>query len=234
MYTLGDMIRNRTTTMTSDGLLQSAGEVNIVATQNGQEVFANNYGIGFKQSAALTQPMCLYYGSMSNADSVVTWDIADTTKNGTVVPGTIVTNDTIIANENVYLFNGCTSFNWVNCDHFNNGYSGKSLTVTLPDTSYNSSNTSIYIIFPDLNAVMSNVQSLGGTLSTTQQILTLTSEGNSNIIPDGAHYKLVILSDQNHNFYYNESSGTVSGNLNMFPIFESKTPTEIVTLLLSL
>ncbi len=70
IYKPADFISNRTTTSTSDGhILQSGGEINLVATMNGQTVYANRYDMGFKQTNSSTTTMNLYYGATNSADS---------------------------------------------------------------------------------------------------------------------------------------------------------------------
>ena len=61
MYKPGDMISNQATTTSADGqILQSGGEINITAKMNGKEVFANSYGLKFKQDAPSVEPMSLF------------------------------------------------------------------------------------------------------------------------------------------------------------------------------
>ena len=49
ILTPGDMINNRVTTMMATGeILQSCGQITIDAKMGGQEVYANNYAVGFK------------------------------------------------------------------------------------------------------------------------------------------------------------------------------------------
>ena len=235
VYTpLDDMIQNRTITMTNGVMLQSAGEVNIVATQNGQEVLANKYGISFKQSTASSQPTCLYYYSASDTGSGITWNISDTTKSGTVVNGTTTITNTTLGYEIVYTFDSCTNFNWINCKKIHYSDSNKMLTVTLPDSSYKAANTSIFIVFPDLNAVITNMGRQWVTSTISPLIINLTSDGKPDIIPDGVNYKVLVMSNKNGSFYYYESTGIVSGNLNVSPLFEPRTESGLITLLSNL
>jgi len=92
MYKPGQMIANRATTTANGQLLKSGGQVYISATKAGAPVYANKYGIAYPQPAASSVPMQLFYGNTQNADSVVTWAMADTTKPGAVANGTVNTS----------------------------------------------------------------------------------------------------------------------------------------------
>ena len=61
VYKPGDMIANRTSATASGQLIQSGGQINLVATMNGKQVYANKYGIAFKQKSLSYKPMELYF-----------------------------------------------------------------------------------------------------------------------------------------------------------------------------
>ncbi len=77
MYKPGDMIANCASTSTVDGFpLQSSGQINVSATMNGEKVYANKYGVAFKQTGTQT-PMALYYGNANSDNPVVVWNISE-------------------------------------------------------------------------------------------------------------------------------------------------------------
>lgn len=78
MYTSGSMIGNNAVTTCNGQLLRSGGQVKIKATQNGKEVYANKYGIGFKQPDASSNPMELFYSNNNSLDSTTVWEEPDT------------------------------------------------------------------------------------------------------------------------------------------------------------
>jgi len=167
IYTVGDMVANRMGT-TSDGkMLTSGGQVQIIATMSGREVYANKYGIGFRRLAPSLQPMTLFYGD--NTDFNANWTISGAPQTGTYMPGTstsadtsvmvVITSsgvDTVITHgvvTNYYQFDSCANFNWINCDYFYTpGAQLTNVRVMVPDTSFNQSNTEVFIVFPAINA----------------------------------------------------------------------------------
>jgi hypothetical protein len=119
MYKPGDMIANRATTMSDEGILQSGGQVYIKATKNGEEVFANKYGIAYLQPAPSEQPMNLYYGDRSNSDSLVIWTSANISLAGTSTTKTTKTSDSVglgYLYPMHYVFDSCSKLQFINCD----------------------------------------------------------------------------------------------------------------------
>lgn len=154
MLTPGAMIANIATTQTTNNqMLQSGGQVYINATKNGEKLFANKYGIAYPQPAASTVPMDLYYGNRNNEDSIVLWkplEPATAGGTGTTAAGT-ATDDTI---SNFYLFDSCTNFTYINCDRFNSLPEPKTnVYFIMPDSTFNSYNTTIFLIFNEINSV---------------------------------------------------------------------------------
>jgi hypothetical protein len=185
MYTPGDMIANRITTTTfNNRLLTSGGCINIKVTNaSGQEVRAGSYTLGFKQPGFNDQNMALFYGEeIEDASGArVTWldDATDT------VERTIKLEQT---NNNYYLFDSCTRFNWVNCDFFYTAPDPKTdIKVVMPSATYNYNSTQVYVVFPSINAT--------STLNTYDSITNTFSLGYSGYyLPVGTSIKIVVLS----------------------------------------
>ncbi len=223
-YTPGDMIASRVATTFNGQLLTSGGQVQIVATMDGEEVFANKYGIGFRQRTPTQEHMSLYYGDAGNADSVITWGTPPVQQNGTFVTGTVTMSDTALvvimttsgtytltthtAPITYYQFDSCANFNWVNCDYFYT--SGAQLTdvrVMLPDTSFNQSNTEVYLVFPTINAAarMTEYTSSSHTFHLAKGYY----------IPVGMQVDVVVAANKNGGYYYFQQDG-VNTDDNMF------------------
>ncbi len=216
MYKPSDMICNRATTVTATGdPLTSGGQVTIKATfastsRAGEEVFANKYGIGFLQSAPSSQQMELYSGNNNTTDSIVTWTVADTTKTGTVAIGTTTDTTRLIIGSGTtttvnyrYIFDSCTNFENVNCDHFfGRGAKLITLNVIFPDNTNTNSNTSIYLCFPTDKCVMSIFYNLNAT--TMQASYQFYAPANS------INYELVAFTNNTGKFYYYQTSGSLS------------------------
>ncbi len=232
-YEPGDMIANRTSTTADNMPLVSGGQVNIVATQNGTKVFANVFGIGFKQPGSSAQQMELYYkADNSNADASVTWKMADTTKPGKVSRSTQADSVAIISNNGGviktyrfpgtrYLFDSCTSFDWINCDHpasdkWGSGVQYTVVHVIIPDESFDNRNTQVYFVFPSINSC----EDLTFYKKATNAFGGYDPKPS---FPIGEPYKVVIMSFKDGTYYYAEKSGIITSDmeLNMTPIPET-------------
>ena len=225
MYKAADMIGKRATTTANGQILMSGGQITMNATMNGQEVYANVYGLGFKHGSSSSASMALFYGSTGNADSTTTWIQSDTRHAGTKTNGTTHVSTTHHT-ASIFLFDTCNNFTWANCDWFCQSDSIKTtVSVILPDTSYNASNTEMFLVLPNVTccfknssdtftAVLSNVESNLGSSSyvAATNTLTLVSEHNTAIVPAGTVYELVVITNKNGNFYYYSQSGIIPHN----------------------
>ena len=248
MYKPGDMIANRATTMANGQILQSSGQVKLSASQGGIEVFTNGYGIGFKHSTYSGVPMALFYGATANADSIATWTQSDTSHQANVALGTTIDSaggggggGGISGTEVFFYFDTCSSFTLANCDWFYDNDSPKtSVSVVLPDTSYNPTNTQVFLVLPNINrwggatdtftAVMSNDGGYGSTAyNASTNTINILSEGNVSIVPAGLSYKLVAITNKNGQYYYWETSGVVPhSGINVHAVLATDTQSDIL------
>jgi len=208
MYTPGAMIANNAVTTCNGQLLQSGGQVKIKATRNGNEVFANRYGIGFQQPAASSAPMRLFYSNNSSDDSTTTWLTPDpnSNSNGQITEFTFTDSTTKAGAPTsysfFYKFDSCTKFNWVNCDFFYGSTAPKTTVSVDPgDTKFNSVNTSVFLVFTSVNAV-STAYRYGNTAPFT-----------ADNFPVGLDMKVVIMSKIDDEYFYAEKATTVSANM---------------------
>jgi hypothetical protein len=208
MYTPGAMIANNAVTTCNGQLLRSGGQVKIKATQSGKEVFANRYGIGFKQPAASSVPMRLFYSNNNSDDSTTTWQSPDTLSNANGQVTEFTDTDTTSkpgtppSHSFFYKFDSCTKFNWVNCDYFYNSTAPKTTVSVDPgDSKFSSLNTSVFLVFTSVNAV-STAYRYGNTASFT-----------ANNFPVGLDMKVVIMSKIDEDYYYAEKTTTLSANM---------------------
>ncbi len=226
IYTPGDMIANRVATTSGGKLLTSGGQVQIAATMNGEEVFANKYGIGFRQHTAKQQPMSLFYGGAGSDDSVVVWGAPVASQTGTFVNGTITTSDTnlvvVVTSSGTYTitthsalmtyyqFDSCASFRWINCDYFHDSLAELTdMRVMMPDTSFNQSNTEVFIVFPTINAAahMTKYDAATHTFHLAQGAY----------IPVGMHVDIVVATNKNGSYYYfGENSVTTESRMFLY------------------
>lgn len=230
MYRPGAMIANRAGTTVDGKLLASGGQVYIKATMGGQEIFANKYGIRFRQASASNKPMALFYGNTNNPDSLVTWQIGaagtGTTSGATdsVIDSAVVviiTNtglDTITVAHtpaNYYQFDSCVNFNWVNCDYFY-GATAKpaEIAVVLGNNGFNQSNTEVFVVLHDINSVTHL-----GKFSAATATFSLYS---GYYLPSGMTIDVIAIAKKSGQYYYYEQKDlqSVDGlliNANMQP-----------------
>ncbi len=202
MYTPGDMIANRATTMGKDGMLVSGGQVLITATHGGQPVTVNKYGIAFA-NATENEVMNLYPGNTNNEDSVVTWGDPILSVGTFCVTATM---DTVTASLS-FKFDSCNTLNWVNCDRFMADTANQTkIYAKIGNTQFNKSNTQTFIIFPTVNSV-----SVLPNYDTDSKRFEL---GKSYTLPVGLPVNLVVMAAKDNKYYYFEKKGlTVSANM---------------------
>jgi hypothetical protein len=223
IYKQGDMIANRTSTTTGDGVLKSGGEIDIRASKNGEEVFANKYGIGFKAAAPMAQPMELYFGEKNTADSITTWGIRKTGQGGSVTGTGYITDPALMLLEAPYfLFDSCTDFKLINCDHPYDASSAYiNVQLVFPDNSFKVAQGDLSIAFPSLN-VMTIMSSFNYNSSTH----TMKFQGWA---PTAISCKFSLIIPKNlSSFYYFEQSGvatdgvTLTANMTLLSTAEIK------------
>ena len=219
--TIEAMIRNRAFPVSTDGrLLRSGGEVKIVATMGGQTVYANKYNAQFKQGASSTMPMGLFYG-VTGSDSGTTWSPVDSTT-GTGTGGTSI--DTSGLTSFYYVFDSVGSFNWINCDHFYGSSAPlTTMNIEFADTSFNWSNTAVYIVFPSEHSVMEGYQ---GSASNIYNALN---------IPVGISVKVFTMTYKAGNYYYSLQTGiTVTSGLVVHPVSTASSLSGIMSVMVTL
>jgi hypothetical protein len=130
MYSAGDMLKNYSSTNTGTGVLTSGGQVFIKATVGGEEVYANKYGIGFNAlRTPASGPRALYTGNTYAAGNIVTWAPGSgATGTTTTGAGPVSAATTSSVSGSYFMFDSCTSFNWVGCYDL---YSGTFQNITI-------------------------------------------------------------------------------------------------------
>jgi len=195
MYSPGRVIGNRSSAVAAGRLLQSGGQVYVKAYRGGQEVYPTVYSIGFTAgNTNAAPPMSLFYGNNNNQDSIVTWTEAKENP-GTRVSGTFNDPSSGIA---YYQFDSCTSFNWINCDHF---YSSTELLVNLTlvskdSVNLNQTNTQVFLVFPSINSVTYMQK-----FNDTAKKWTLSDKYQ---VPANMTFHAVSLSLRNGQYWYSE------------------------------
>lgn len=240
MYNPGSMIANRTTTEADKGILASGGQIQIKATKDGEEVFANTYGIAFTQSETSSLPMQLFYGNTNNADSVTKWAMADTSSAGTVATATIIDTPALTPTPTTptpptvppaprYDFHNAIKFSTINCDRFWE-YPTTNRTVVyvdMPDESYTASNTEVFITFPEIKSVMS---ASNYNTSFPKKYMAGNEDYDFLQVPLGLKISVITISKKNDTYYYYEQTGiTVTKDITINAAPEAKSPEFIKT-----
>ena len=224
MYKARDIICNRASTMANGKILSSGGQVSINASMDGQTVYTNGYGIGFPHANSSGTHMALFYGGTGNDDSVTTWSQSDTTNPGNVAHGTTADSTSSGHGAAMFIFDSCTNFTYINCDCFYNNDSPKtSVNIILPDTTFNPGNTQVFVVLHNISvwgsiadttiAVLTSYDNTGSSnYVAATNTLTVKTEGQTNTIPAGLNYELVVITNKNGQFYYWETTGVVPHN----------------------
>lgn len=166
MYGAGASIANRSVSLSGNQLLHNTGQVYITATMKGEEIRVNKYGIDFITSTHLSTPMALYYGVDNYEDSLVRWmRVGNMT--GTAVTGTIVDTMTVVVIDTAHAldtghiyrnynqFDSCGALYWVSSQYPAWTTTGLTNISVIPtDTSFDASNTAVFVVFADFNAAV--------------------------------------------------------------------------------
>lgn len=212
-YTKGQMILSNKVPMSTQGLLESRGEVYINATKNGQPLrLKTGYAQISFEGKAFNQPMALFTGTVSGDLNDINW-----TQNMVVTP--------------VNAFQGCSydsvnppqfidslataaicdtlhtfpldSFGWINCDYFMRNTYGTltNLTINVP-SGYDNTNTRVYVVFTTINSVASVYSYTNGAF--------LLSGGYQ--VPVGLQATIVALAYNNGQWYSSFTPITITNN----------------------
>lgn len=230
MYNPGSMIANRATTMADNGILKSGGQVDIKATKDGEEVFANTYDITFRQAGPSNEIMYLYEGSTANSDSSVKWVIADTSKPGTIAEGTVYDTSEVTPPlppptfGYAYKFSS-TKFRHMNCDQIRNIDTSLRtvVTATFPNESYNSNNTSVDLILTEMNGLLElDYQEL-------KKSFTIGEDHPLHRVPIGYNAILITITKKDNTYYYFENPVVITKDLKLEATPEAKSEEFIKT-----
>lgn len=194
---------------TSDGkLLVSGGQIYIKAYLGSEELRVNQAAKPLISiPTEMTGDMKLFVGSVKEKDSVAGDTIINWQQDTTTVRRRQDSSGVKIFNE----FE-CDSFRFINCDYFYSDPNPKTdVKITVP-TGFVDSNTQVMVFFPSINSVA--------------RVYQFENSGNYFIlnngyqVPVGMQAKIVVISKQGNQYYFQVKTVTISANIN-----ESMTPT---------
>lgn len=195
IYKKSSMILTKKVTMALvNGLykpLVSGGEFFIEITQNGQKVnIVNPVYVTTKSGETFNLSMAYFDGEVDEVGDV-TW-LADTT---TVTVGTD-------SSDYYYTFPFDNNVSWINCDYFFNNPSPQTgVIVDVPDKC-TSTNTQVFVVFANENAVTQLYDLSNGTFST----------GSYYTLPTGMDVYFVVVMDDGGQLKYAVQSNTLVMN----------------------
>jgi hypothetical protein len=197
MYKPGNMIANRATTMSNGNFLASGGQIYLKVSMSGKNIEAGTYGISYA-NAESGNIMNLYTGNTANEDSVVTWGNPLASLGTFCVNGTFDTTGTGVTGDLYYKFDSCTKFEWINCDRlYSNPAPKTKIYLTMNDTTFNATNTQVYMVIPSINSV--------ACMSFYDATLRRFQFNNYYTVPEGITVSFIAMAVKNGSYYYFES-----------------------------
>jgi hypothetical protein len=192
IYSKGEMIRSGVLTVSNGKLLVSGGELFINATQNNQTLkLANNQSILVSMQKKINNP--------NDMQEFYTRAAIDTTNWGDPQDTIVVIPDSSSVNGSYYF--ALDSLGWINCDYFYaNTNPLTTVNVTIADTSFNSSNTMVFISFNGLNSAMGCYQT------------NVVSTFAANYVPTNMPVTIVAISQKGTNYYAAFASTSITNN----------------------
>lgn len=153
VLTVSEMIKLNKTTTSNGQILVSGGQLNLEASQNGNRLLlAPGMALNVSVPVSSADPqMALFTGNqMTDGDILWTSSVNDTDQQDSV----IITQDSSGGTWYNFDFNN-DSLGWINCDYWwNTGQTQTTVTANM-DTVYNFTNTACYLVFPNINSVVS-------------------------------------------------------------------------------
>lgn len=237
MYGAGTALENRCANLSGNQVLKNGGQIFITARCHGKDVSVTRYGVCFLAAAHSTQPMALYYGSPGYDDSLTRWmrvgNMVGTAVQGTVldtmsvyfVDSSGMSVDTAHIYRNYNEFDSVSALQWVGCEYpYAVSTPLTNISVTPGSTDFNNSNTAVFLIFPDINAVIPVTDYNSSTHTFSLQ------QGYE--VPSGLKAHLVAVGYNKGNLYFFEQTDfTLNTGMSFTPVMSAFTPTEILNLL---
>ncbi len=151
IYTKGDMVRHQAPTTSSGLVLESGGEFNIKAYQNGQPLkLAPGKLLNMQVSAGnnFASEMAIFYGDESSGQ--LDWAMAgdSTWINGGEWPVDSIGQEWDFGYDILV-----EQIGWINCDYFAGQDNLTTVTVDLPQ-GYTSQNTAVFVVFNDIQSMV--------------------------------------------------------------------------------
>ncbi|RYE12787.1 MAG: hypothetical protein EOP51_30905 [Sphingobacteriales bacterium] len=151
--------------------------------------------------------MALFTGVVTTSglnEGAVLWSNTPTNP----VAGTV--GDSLGQGPTYYIFDTCTSFNWINCDYFYDAPNPKTdITVVMPDGTYNDTTTNVYVVFPTLNVVASMMHYDAATHA-------FSFSTPNYYCPVGLNIKVMIMGIKNNAYFYDlQTNLTVTNGMTL-------------------
>lgn len=237
MYGAGASLANRSACLSGNQLLTNTGQAYITASVNGEEIGVTRYGIGFIAPTHSAMAMGLYYGVDNYEDSLVRWmRVGNMT--GTAVQGTVFdtmsvlvvdTMGTGVDTAHIYRhynqFDSCGALHWVGSMYPVSVSTGlTNISVSPADTSFNKTNTAVFVVFPDHHAVVPV-----GDYNLQTHTFSFPAGYN---VPLESRVAIVTIGYKNGTLYFNSQNNiTLTAGMVFTPVMEPHTVHEVLNLL---
>jgi hypothetical protein len=198
VLTVSEMVKLNKTTTSNGQLLVSGGQLNLEASQNGNQLLLAP-GMALNISVPVSAPdaqMALFTGNqMTNGDILWTSSLNDTDQQDSL----FIVQDSIGGSLYNFDFNN-DSLGWINCDYWWNTGQTQTFVTAVMDTSYNYTNTACYLVLSNINAVvpMYNISTAG--------------EFETSNIPINQTVTFVCISEIDNVYYSSFVSTTLTNN----------------------
>ncbi len=154
ILSISEMIRNNTPTTSYGEILVSGGQIKLTAFQNDQRIYSDSSILVQIPTTAPDTNMQLFNGL---PDSLISTNINWVSTAALNLSNSITIALGLNSSNSFYSFNfENPDLQWINCDYFwnTNPVSNTTITLKLP-ANLDNSNTTSFLIFPDINSVAS-------------------------------------------------------------------------------
>lgn len=196
LRTPADMIMNRTTGSTlQGGMLRVAGHMYVEANiMGGAPVKIESYGMLLKQAQPSTQRMDVSLGTINATDSLVRWNMVDSTGPGSTASGTNI--------DTMYVFDSVKTGGWIAAAQpFDTATAKADIQVYISGAGLDSKNTAVYLVLPSINCV------LPVTYSRYTGYFSLGDDSHK--VREGMICHVIAIGKNGANYYYFEQKDLV-------------------------
>jgi hypothetical protein len=185
----GDMVRMNRPTTSYSRLLVSGGEIFVRMRKENKDLFlAPAAKIEMKFADLFPNSAMNFYAGVESTVNNLNW-----------IDNPDIANNSVAVGSQGYEIN-TNRLRWVNCAYlFDTAAITRSVVTTNLPSSYTNANTSVYIVFNDMQSVVSLASDVASKKFTSSKL------------PDGKTATMVVLSKQGNDYFFGKQSITIGG-----------------------